>query len=64
MTLNNKIKTSKLALLQEQVHRGIEHNNSMDKYAGAVKKDGKNSWASTIKRKWKIYKNDFLFPLS
>ena len=51
MTLNNKIKTSKLALLQEQVHRGIEHNNSMDKYAAAVKKDWKNSWASTIKRK-------------
>ena len=50
--------------LQEQVQGGIEHNNSMDKYAAAVKKDGKNSWASTIKGKRKIYKNDFLFTLS
>ena len=42
MALNNKMKTSKLALLQKPVHRGIEHNNSMDKYPTAVKKDGKN----------------------
>ena len=45
--------------LQEQVHGGIEHNNSMDKYAVAVKKDGKNSRASTIKENGKLTKTIF-----
>ena len=51
-------------LLQEQLHGEIEPNNSVDKYAVAVKKDLRNSWASTIKEKMKNCINDFLLPSS
>ena len=50
--------------LQEQVHREKQPNNRVDKYVVAVQKDGKNSWASTIKEKWKICINNFLCPAS
>ena len=46
--------------LQEQAYGEIEPNNPVDKYVVVVKKDGKNSWASTTKKKWKICMNDFL----